>query len=233
MASLQQEVKTLQMRHELKYGISRADHHILSARLSKLFPCDAHAAERGEYRVRSLYFDTPGDHALLDKINGVSYRAKFRLRLYDGDTGFIRLEKKIKANGMCQKQSAPLTKGETERLIAGDFDWLRTNDKELLNELYEKMRGQVLRPKTIVEYVRAPFVFPAGNVRVTLDRDIRTGLACTRFLDPAPPMFNTFEDAVLEVKYDNYLPDIIAQAVYMPNRRQEAFSKYAACRKFD
>ncbi len=222
----------MQMRHELKYGISHADFLVLSARLSKLVPRDPHAVH-GEYRVRSLYFDTPGDQALLDKINGVNYRAKFRLRLYDGDTSFIRLEKKLKTNGLCAKKSAALTIIETERLLAGDIEWLRERGEEPLNELYERMRGLVLRPKTIVEYIRRPFVFPAGNVRITLDRDIRTGLCGTAFLDPAPPLVNTFESSVLEVKYDNFLPDLVAQAVHVPNRRQEAFSKYAACRKYD
>ncbi len=87
------------MRHELKYSINFADYQILRARLSKLFQRDPHAA-LGEYRVRSLYFDTAGDDALLEKTNGVNRREKFRLRLYDGDTSFIRLEKKIKVNGL-------------------------------------------------------------------------------------------------------------------------------------
>ncbi len=223
----------MQMRHELKFSINHADYLMLRARLSKLFPRDAHA-KNGEYRVRSLYFDTPGDHALLDKINGANYREKFRLRLYDGDTSLIRMEKKLKINGLCHKKSAPLTKYEAGLLLDGNLEWLPTSGNELLRELYGRMTGQALRPKTIVEYIREPFVFPAGNVRITLDRDIRTGLFSTRFLDAAPPLMNTFGAyAVLEVKYDNYLPDLVARAVQVPNGRQEAFSKYAACRKYD
>ncbi len=221
----------MQMRHELKYAINHADYLALRSRLKKLFQTDAHA-ERGEYRVRSLYFDTPDGDALLDKLNGVNAREKYRLRLYDGDTSFIRLEKKLKRGRLCAKESAALTKEETEHILAGDFEWLRGREP-LLRELYENMTGRTLRPKTLVEYVRAPFVFPAGNVRVTLDRDIRTGLSGVNFLDPAAPLIAACEHAVLEVKYDHFLPDLVARAVQVPNRRQEALSKYAACRKYD
>ena len=169
----------------------------------------------------------------MEKANGVPCREKFRLRLYDGDTGYIRLEKKIKVNGLCAKTSAALSKAETELLLAGSLEWMRGRGDALLGELYAKMRGAVLRPRTLVEYIREPFVFPSGNVRVTLDLDIRTGLGCTRFLDPAPPMISVFGCAVLEVKYDGFLPDIVFHAVQTPNRRQTAFSKYAVCRQYD
>ena len=90
---------------------------------------------------------------------------------------------------------------------------------------------QGLRPKTIVDYTREPFVFAPGNVRVTLDYDIRTGLQCTELFDlgtvTVPASGNPI---LLEVKWDEYLPDVIRQAVSLEGRRAGAFSKYAQCR---
>lgn len=91
--------------------------------------------------------------------------------------------------------------------------------------------SQGLRPKTIVDYTREPFVFAPGNVRVTLDYNIRTGLQCTDFLNPNCITVPAGDTAIiLEVKWDEFLPDIIRDAVQLSNCRSGAFSKYAVCR---
>jgi hypothetical protein len=91
--------------------------------------------------------------------------------------------------------------------------------------------GQGLRPKTIVDYTREPFVYAPGNVRVTMDYNIRTGLLCTDFLNPSRITVPAGDaPIILEVKWDEYLPDIIRDAVQLEGRRVAAFSKYAACR---
>ncbi len=230
----EQEQNLVQMRHELKHIINNTDYLLLKSRLSKLFKFDKHAGAHGEYRVRSLYFDTPEDTALKDKINGVDFREKFRMRIYNGDDAYIRLEKKIRRNGLCAKQNAVLSRREAENLLAGKLDWLRERKDPLLYEFYAKMLGGRLMPKTIVEYIREPFVFPAGNVRITLDRDIRSGLYSVGFFDHGLPLADTCEAfAVLEVKYDSFIPDIVAMAVQIPDVRHTSFSKYAVCRKYD
>lgn len=109
--------------------------------------------------------------------------------------------------------------------------WMKNTDRVLCRELYAKMVGQGLRPKTIVDYTREPFVFALGNVRVTLDYAIHTGLQCTDFLNPQAVTVPAGEDRILlEVKWDEYLPDIIREAVSLESRRAGAFSKYAQCR---
>ena len=116
----------------------------------------------------------------------------------------------------------------------GDIGWMKDCGRPLVQELYTKMRGQGLRPKTIVDYTREPFVFAPGNVRVTLDYDLRTGLGCTDFLNP-DCVTVPVDDApiILEVKWDAFLPDIIRDAVQLDSRHAAAFSKYAACRIYD
>ena len=224
----------LPLRHELKHRINLREDLVLSQRLKKLFPHDKNAGPGGTYRVTSLYFDTPYDSALREKIDGVNRREKFRLRYYGEDTGFLRLEKKIKVNGLCGKQSARLTREEGELLLKGDFQFLLQKDSPLLLELYSKMQGRLLRPKTIVCYDREAFLYEPGNVRVTIDRNLRSGLSSTDFFDltkiPVPVSDGT---AVLEVKYDEFLPEIVRLAVQTPDRRSSAYSKYAVCRRYD
>ena len=91
--------------------------------------------------------------------------------------------------------------------------------------------SQGLRPKTIVDYTREPFIYGPGNVRVTLDYNLRTGLGCTDFLNPRCVTIPAGEPVVImEVKWDAFLPSIIRDAVQLKYRRTSAFSKYAACR---
>ena len=202
----------------------------LRMRLAAVMQRDSHAVD-GKYEIRSLYFDTPSDRALREKLDGVNQREKFRIRLYNYDTSVIFLEKKSKWNNLCSKESTELTEEEVQRLLRGEIMWMKNTDRVLCRELYAKMVGQGLRPKTIVDYTREPFVFAPGNVRVTLDYAIHTGLQCTDFLNPQAVTVPAGEDRILlEVKWDEYLPDIIREAVSLESRRAGAFSKYAQCR---
>lgn len=217
-------------RHEWKHEINQADLFALRQRLRAVMTPDPHAAD-GKYIIRSLYFDNAADKALREKLDGISRREKFRIRYYNGDVSLIHLEKKSKIGGLGQKESAGLTAAQAQAIADGCTDWMAGSRDELIYELYVKMRTQGLRPKIIVDYTREPFVFGPGNVRVTLDYNIRTGFCCSDFLNPGCPTVPAGEaPIILEVKWDNYLPDIICDAVRMPGRRVTAFSKYAQCR---
>lgn len=223
----------MQYRHEAKHLITAADVLVLRQRLRVVARPDAHAPD-GVYHIRSLYFDTPRDTALREKLDGVSRREKFRIRCYNRSADFIRLEKKVKNGGLGYKQSARLTAAETQALLAGQTDWMTDDARPLVWELHAKMRTRLLAPKTLVDYLREPFVYAPGNVRVTIDRALRTGLRCTDLLDPDCVTVPAGDGgAVLEVKWDEFLPDVIRRAVQLPGCRTSAFSKYAACRVFD
>lgn len=226
--------KAPSLRHEWKHQINPQEDLVLSQRLGKLFPRDGNAGPDGAYRVTSLYFDTPYDSALREKLDGVNRREKFRLRYYGSDLSFLRLEKKYKVNGLCGKRSARLTQEQAERLLDGDARFLLDAGDTLLLELYSKIQGQGLRPKTIVRYDREAFLYAPGNVRITLDRDIRTGLGSVDFLNPGVFCVRAAgPGTVLEVKYDAFLPEIVRMAVQVPGRQAAACSKYALCRRLD
>ena len=226
--------RTNNLRHEIKHRISRSEDLVLSQRLAKLFKRDKYAGADGDYRVTSLYFDTPYDGALREKLDGINRREKFRLRFYGTDTSFIRLEKKYKINGLCGKKSARITKEQVQKLLCGDIGFLLDTEEPLLMEFYSKIKGKGLGPKTIVSYDREAFLYEAGNVRITLDRNIRTGLGNTNFPDIGIFMMPADDgETVLEVKYDAFLPEIARMAVQGAGRQAGAYSKYAICRRFD
>lgn len=220
----------LRYRHEWKHEISYADLLAIRQRLRAVAESDPHA-QGGQYLIRSLYFDNLDDKALREKIDGVNLREKFRIRYYNGDTSVIHLEKKSRRAGLGTKFSAALSREEAQRIVDGDPDWMMDSGRPLVQELYCKMRWQGLRPKVIVEYTREPFIYRPGNVRVTFDYDIRTGLSCTDFLNPDCVTIPAGDAPILlEVKWDAFLPNIIRDAVQTPGRHAEAFSKYAQCR---
>ena len=220
----------MDFRHEWKHEINLSDVITLRQRLRAVAQPDTHTID-GSYEIRSLYFDNLSDKALREKLNGVNVREKFRIRYYNGDTSCIRLEKKYKKGSLGNKTSALLTKDEAREIVNGHFDWMRQHKEPLIQEFYTKITAQGLRPKTIVDYTREPYIYPPGNVRITIDRHIRTGLSHTDFLDPDCPTVPIKDDPViLEVKWDAWLPDIIRNAVQLENCHLTAFSKYAACR---
>ncbi len=221
-----------QYRHEWKHELTYIDLLSIKARLQAVAEPDPHTIN-GKYLIRSLYFDNLNDKALREKIDGVNMREKFRIRYYNGDTSLIHLEKKSKRCGLGTKYSAPLTADEAQSIVDGDIDWMKDPPHSLIKELYCKMRYQDIRPKTIVDYTREPFIFRPGNVRVTFDYNIRTGMGCTDFLNPECVTVPAGDAPILmEVKWDAYLPSIIRDAVQTPGRRVTAFSKYAQCRVY-
>ncbi len=219
-------------RHEYKFRLSPGEYAGLRSRLRAVLPHDAHAGPQGEYLIRSVYFDNAEDKALREKLDGTDRREKFRVRWYNGDLSFISLEKKGKARGLCRKTGCPLSREEAGRLFRGDFSWMRNCGREPAQELAAKMEFQGLRPRTVVDYRREAFVFPPGNVRVTLDREIRGANFRPDLLERELFTLPAGDGVLLEVKYDQFLPDLIRDLVQTDSRGAGAFSKYAASRGY-
>lgn len=222
----------MKYRHEYKYRINIAEYFEIRARLKVLCRSDEHADENGRYRIRSLYFDNADDTALREKIDGVRDREKFRIRYYNGDSSFLRLEKKSKRNDLCVKQSAFLSVEQVEELLQGKYRFNTTGADPILSELAVKMITHGLRPKTIVDYDREAYICPMGNVRINFDTNIRTGLYSLDFLNPRSPTIMTESQIVFEVKYDDFFPEYIYDAIQTGTQTRCAFSKYAVARMY-
>ena len=220
----------MKLRHEKKHIITKADRDMLIKKLGTIMAPDSHYGNNS-YHVRSLYFDDIYDSALSDKLNGASYREKFRIRYYNGDTSHIVLEKKSKTKDLCGKEAVKITKAQAERIVKVDIDFLLNEEAPLCRELYAKMKGGLLRPKVIVDYTRRAFAYKAGNVRITFDYDIRTGLSSTDLFGNIHTIPADLRDPVImEIKYDEFLPEIIRNMAYIDFRRTSSYSKYTACR---
>ena len=219
-------------RHEVKHIISPGDAAAIRANLTAVAELDPPAREKGCYCIRSLYFDDPLDTALHEKLDGVNERKKFRIRYYNDDLGYIMLECKMKRDGVGAKPQERLTREETEKILRGDIHWMASSGRPLLVLLYAEMKTRQLRPKTVVQYKRVPFIYAPGNVRVTIDWDIRTGPPGD-FLNPEGLTLPVEDNVMLlEVKWDEYLPSVIRRAAALRSKTPTAFSKYAACRVY-
>lgn len=214
-------------RHELKFEVSDAELTIIYYRLKALMHMDAHQ-EGGSYGIRSLYFDDLSDSCMRENEDGLDNRRKYRIRIYNGSDETINLEKKMKFRGMTRKESVPLKREICEAYMNGqipDFSEAQSDlEKELLCEV--KMNG--MQPKSIVEYERTAFVEPRGNVRITFDRNISGCSQVDTFFDyhlNAVPVLPTGRH-VLEVKYDDLLPQYISDVLEISTLQQTSFSKY-------
>lgn len=225
-------MEEVKFRHELKHYINFSDYISIKSRLRSIMHIDKNANENNEYKIRSLYFDNVYDKALMEKVIGVPKRHKFRIRFYNDNHEFIRLEKKSKIRGLCLKDSEKITKEECEKIINGDIEFLRDSNKKLFIDLYSEMKGNLLRPKTIVDYTREAYIYPIGNVRITFDKSVRTGLNNINIFDDNLATIETIDNKyiVLEVKFDEFLPQIIRDIIQVKERRATSISKYEAAR---
>ena len=210
---------------------------MLKSRFKALLKPDPFANENGEYFIRSLYFDTHENKALYEKIDGVPCRHKYRIRFYNHDASRINLENKIKRFNSVSKLSCNITKEEVEKIINGEYDFLKDSNEPLKIAFYQEITAEKLLPRTIVDYTRTPFVYPHGNVRITLDSDIRSPsgqIGVNDMFNPNTPTVSVFPDerCVLEVKYDEFLPDFIHRIIQTEVTMTSSMSKYAACRVF-
>lgn len=226
--------KEKKFRHELKYLISAGELQLLKNRINHLLPRDRHANASGGYSIRSLYFDDYEDRCFYENENGTDPREKFRIRIYNHSADRIMLECKRKERGKTLKTSCPLTEGQARLLMQGNVLTEMGGQPPVLRKLSIQMLTRRLRPVVIVEYDRIPFTYQNGNVRVTLDTNISSSRAIGSFLDetiPKRPVMLTGQQ-LLEVKYDEYLPDFIYRNLQLHNLRQTAYSKYYVCRKY-
>ncbi len=205
----------------------------LECRIKGICKLDPHAGADGTYRIRSCYFDDYKDRYFYENENGTDPREKFRIRTYNGNSSHITLECKKKRNGLNHKDSAALTVSQFEEIVAGKQIFF-TDEDPLVRRLYIEGATHMLRPKVIVDYVRTPYVYPDGNVRITFDRNISASDDISAFLKKDIPLVPVMPGGVhiLEVKYDDFLPHFIYDLLQTGHLRQTAFSKYYICRAF-
>jgi len=227
--------QSLKYRNEFKYYISPHQRFIITQKLKGILQLDQHVSKEGEYHIRSLYFDDIQNTALHEKLGGIRDRAKYRIRIYNKSDNVIHFEKKIKYRDYIAKVKEPITRAMYDQIIAGNYEVLREGNKPLLLEIYSQMKNQLLRPVVIVDYIREPYVSRHGNVRITFDKQLRTGLNNIDIFDPNLKPIPALDDEriILEIKYDEYLPQAIQAALQLEGVNRTSASKYVICRKYN
>lgn len=225
--------ENVMFRHEYKYFVSAQQLILLRHRLSGLIPLDQHVGKNGFYTIRSVYFDDVENSCFYENENGTDPREKFRIRIYNGDSSIIHLELKCKRNGKCLKKSCRISFEQCRRIIEGNLFEASGEYHPLLNSFLIKCQTRLLKPVVIVEYDRIPYVYRNGNVRVTLDCNIRSSYETKKFLEKSiitrPVLMNN--QHLMEVKWDEYLPDFIRNAAALKSLQWTSFSKYYICRE--
>ncbi len=207
----------------------------MKSRLNVIMKPDSHTVGDGSYLIRSVYFDDPDDSSFYDTEDGTDPRAKYRLRAYNCDDSFIVLERKAKKRTMTHKDSERLTRDQAEMLLRGKIpapdDTMTLTLRRMLSEMTEK----AMKPSVIVQYKRLPYIERIGNVRVTLDTEIASSFAFDRFFKKDIPLRKIMptNGCLLEVKWDQLLPDHIYDTLGLGQLQWSTFSKYYLCRKYN
>ncbi len=221
-------------RHELKYLCTDQQMEFIQSRLQTLMQYDSHT-ENGRYKIRSLYFDNYDNRCYYENEFGVDSREKFRIRIYNASDKRISLECKRKEHGKTFKTSCVITKEQYFDLLNGSVDSIDLSQAPpLLRKFIMLIRTEFYKPVVIVEYERTPYVYNLGNVRITLDRNISSSNRYEDFFNdiiPSRPILPQGQH-LLEVKYDELLPDFIKNVLQLGDLQQTAFSKYYLCRKY-
>lgn len=221
-------------RHEFKYLCTPGQLAMLKVRLQGLMQKDSHVGANGTYFIKSLYFDDMYDRCFWENEDGVNVREKYRIRIYDNSVDRISLECKRKENDKTNKKSCLLTREQFAYLAygTGNIDFQALPD--LAKKLAVMKQSDRMRPKVIVSYERTPYVYANGNVRVTFDCNISSSGQVDRFFSEnyAKRQVLPMGMQLLEVKYDEYLPDHIYHALSLQNLQRTNFSKYYLCRKY-
>ena len=214
-------------RFEKKYILNNLQVEQLKHRLSPIMKLDPILSGKEFYSIRSLYFDDYRDTCLKQVINGISERYKYRIRFYNGNTDYIVLEKKYKINNMTKKISCEITKEIVDGILKGNFVINKDNDK-LLNEFYLMIRTRGFRPVVIIDYDRIPYVYDAGCVRVTLDNNLSCSYDFDKLFSDDILRIPLMEEGrtILEVKYNDFIPDYIRFSLQLDGLYRTSYSKY-------
>lgn len=217
-------------RSEKKYEVDLQTESVLTDRLQKLMEADPHNGISG-YMVRSLYFDGIYDGDYFDKVDGLEYRKKIRLRIYSPSDETVKLEIKEKKGSAQLKSSLVISRENAKQLIEGNYTPLLAMDNEIAKRAYLIMTEQLYRPRCIVEYDRKAFIHHANDIRITLDTGLRTCDDPHRFFEEDPILHPVFLNPILEVKYNGFLLGYLRYAVNLADLPEQAISKYEHCRK--
>lgn len=218
-------------RQEIKQLLSPARALLAEQRIAAVLPRDAYSGQQGSYTIRSIYFDTPSDRAYTEKEAGICEREKIRIRLYNFEDTVIKLERKEKRENLIHKESLSISRDTALAMLAGDFQELPAYRAPLADYIYGLAHSEGLRAVVTVDYVRRAYLYPAGNVRITFDLALQAGKPDLPLCDPSGTFQVLGNQTILEIKFNQYLPEHLRQLLGSVPGERMALSKYTLCRR--
>jgi hypothetical protein len=219
------------LRHEYKFPATAAQCEILRERFSAVMTPDAHG-ENGCYRITSVYLDDVYWTAYNDKLIGADTRKKYRIRTYDLSDKLLHFECKYKDRDMTSKRGIWISPEQYYSILRGDYSFVWSGEYEgtILEDASYSNSLALLRPSVIVDYKRQAFINPEGNVRFTIDSGFKAGAFSDDMLSQSV-RYLPVEDftAVIEIKYDDYLPSYLMDLLGGIELRQDSVSKFILC----
>ena len=218
-------------RKEMKYIVTIESFLRIQRLLQSVLQPDEHGVD-GAYMVRSQYYDSLTDADLQDNLDGVMEKRKVRIRIYSTDATMAKLEYKCKTGTDGVKLSLNISREEVLQMENGEYGFLLDKKEPLALELYNKMTEQVYMPKTIIEYDRTAYTYPVSDVRVTFDRNLRATVNPYGIFEENPfylPLLSP-DMGILEVKYNDFFPDVLKPMVKSIEDVSESYSKYSNSR---
>lgn len=215
-----------------KYCCTGQEMYQMQRRLETVLRADCNENSAQGYRVVSLYFDDLADSCFHAARDGIYSRKKYRIRIYNDSLDAIKLEVKEKQGSRIYKKSKSITREEMQSLMCGQCisASFSMEDPAFLFNLAIQTRA--LCPKVIVAYERKAYIYMPGNVRITFDRNIRASRQTAEFgMRDISYMPLREQDTVLEVKYDELMPQFILQLLELNSMWPAAYSKYCLCRE--
>ncbi len=221
-------------RNELKYYINYFDYFTLVNKLKYVLKADSHTNSSNLYNVKTLYFDSYDDECLSQKLSGLMYHKKYRMRIYNTSDETVKFEIKNKINNQIFKETALITKESAIKVIKGDFNELLEYNNDILNRIYAEFTTKAFRPVVMIDYVREAYLLEQFDIRVTIDKDLKCNNLNYDIFSKDITMMPVMTDQkyILEIKYNTYLPDYIKSMLQIEAFEKTSISKYAMSRRY-
>ncbi|WP_307835308.1 polyphosphate polymerase domain-containing protein [Streptomyces adelaidensis] len=222
-------------RFELKYLVPVEEAAEIRDELAERMDRDLNSPVGG-YGVWSLYYDTPQLRFYWEKIEGLKFRRKLRIRHYGNlegvtDESPVCVEIKQRVNRVTQKRRITLPYGVARQLCDGR-ELIEHSPKEspFVQEVLELIIRLNLQPTAITGYQREALVGRSADtgLRVTFDRRIRGRDRDFHFGTPTPENRFTISPhlSVMEIKVNERTPHWITDLAARRNLNLVRVSKY-------
>ena len=221
------------LRNEIKYLLTYEDYVMLSRRMAAILTPDKHAVSPEGYRITSLYLDDMYETSYYEKLSGDTNRKKYRIRAYNYNDSVISLECKEKKQSKINKTSTKIDREIFNGILVNDFNGLFGREDELSKTVFALNREKELKSTVVVDYVREAYTHPLSNTRITFDKELACGITTNDFFSKDYKSGYVFprNEVILEVKFDEYLPEMI-RLMLSVGYRPLAASKFTLCRDY-